>query len=114
MKRLILVVALIAAVIPVPASGKDARCVIRQQGKVAYSGACVFDQEKDGSFFIRRHDTKPILPRIIDVSATIISQGQAEVRGLTTDGINSRWGRAIRSKTDAACWMGSDFEICAY
>ena len=114
MKSLILIVALIAAVIPTPANAKDARCVIRQQGKVAFSGACIFDQEKDGSFFVRRHDTKPILTNIIDVSVTIISDGVAEVRGLTTDGINSRWGRAIRSKTDAACWTGSDFEICAY
>jgi hypothetical protein len=36
------------------------------------------------------------------------------VRGLTTDGINSRWGTALRSKADPACWKGSDFEICAY
>ena len=114
MKSFVLIVMLLAAVVPVPAGGKNARCVITQQGKVAFSGACVFDQSKDGSFFIRRHDAKPILPRIIDVSVTIVSAGEAEVRGLTTDGINSRWGRAIRSRKDAACWTGSDFEICAY
>ena len=56
----------------------------------------------------------PILPNITDISVTIVATGVAEVRGLTTDGINSRWGSAVRSKVDSACWTGSDFEICAY
>jgi hypothetical protein len=33
---------------------------------------------------------------------------------LTDEGINSRWGRAIRSRRDRACWVGEDFTICAY
>ncbi|WP_017295364.1 hypothetical protein [Geminocystis herdmanii] len=44
----------------------------------------------------------------------IIKSGVAEVRGLTTAGINSRWGEARRSKSDKACWVGDDFTICAY
>ena len=50
---------------------------------------------------------------ILDVSVFIVAPGEAEVRGLTVHGINSRWGPAKRSTQDAACWMGADFRICA-
>lgn len=99
---------------PVAAEGKSARCVIQQDGATAYAGACDFQMDQGGSFGIRRHDGKPILPNITHISVFIVSTGVAEVRGLTTDGINSRWGRATRSQRDPACWTGSDFEICAY
>lgn len=69
--------------------------------------------EKNGSFSIRRHGAQPILPSNIDLSVSIVSAGVAEARGLTTDGLNSRWGRAERSRVNPACWTGADFEICA-
>ena len=50
---------------------------------------------------------------ILDVSVLIMAPGEAEVRGLTAHGINSRWGPAKRSAQDAACWVGADFRICA-
>ena len=103
-----------AVLFPCAAQGKNARCVIKQQGAIAYSGACDFQPDKGGSFGIRRRDAKPILPNITDISVFILSPGVADVRGLTTFGINSRWGTAVRSKVDPACWTGSDFEICAY
>lgn len=105
--------ALTAALMPLAAQAKEARCVIRQDGVVAYSGACHVRVEKGGGFSIRRHDAQPILPRITDLSVSIVSTGVADVRGLTTDGINSRWGTAVRSRVNPACWTGSDFEICA-
>jgi hypothetical protein len=114
MKRTLLTLALAAGLFPLTAEAKDARCIIKRNDSVAYSGACHFHLEQGGSFSIRRHDGKPILPSITDISVSIVSTGVAEVRGLTTNGNNSRWGRAVRSKTDPACWMGSDFEICAY
>ena len=40
--------------------------------------------------------------------------GVAEVYGITTSGINSRWGPARRSSKDKACWVGTDFSICVY
>jgi len=40
--------------------------------------------------------------------------GSAEVRGLTADGVSSRWGAATRSPADKASWNGQDFEICAW
>ena len=100
--------------IPLTAEAKDARCVISQNDAIAYSGDCHFRLGEGGSFSIRRHDTKAILPSITNISVSIIRTGIAEVSGLTTNGINSRWGSAVRSKNDPACWKGSDFEICAY
>ena len=48
------------------------------------------------------------------VSVDIIEKGVAEVRGLTKDGINSRWGSAKRDLKDKACWKGDDFKVCAW
>jgi len=47
------------------------------------------------------------------VNVYILEKGHAQVRGLTTDGINSMWGNAKRSTQDRSCWVGSDFKICA-
>lgn len=113
-RKALIALLMTAALFPLAAEGKNARCVIKQDGAIAYSGSCDFQIGAGGSFGIRSLDAKPILPRITDISVFIISPGVADVRGLTTDGINSRWGTAIRSKVDPACWQGSDFEICAY
>jgi len=105
---------LASVLVPIVADAKPARCLIKQNGAPAYSGDCLFNLEQGGSFSIRRSDANPILPSVTDITVSIISPGVAEVRGLTTDGINSRWGTAIRSNVNAACWAGSDFEVCAY
>ncbi len=114
MKKTLIAVLLATALFPPTAEAKDAQCVIKQNGDVAYSGSCEFIPDRGGSFSIRKKNIEPILPNITDISVFIVSPGVAEVRGLTTSGINSRWGSAVRSKKDAACWKGSDFEICAY
>ena len=91
-----------------------AQCLIKQSGVTTYAGDCAFHLERGGSFSIKRSDDEPIQPGVTDISVSIVSPGVAEVRGLTTDGVNSRWGAATRSAVDGACWTGSDFEICAY
>lgn len=96
---------------PLAEGQKMARCVI---GLDRYEGPCVFQSEENGSFYLTMRDGSSITPDVSMVSVTIISKGKAEVRGLTTDGINSRWGLAERSQEDPACWVGSDFEVCAY
>ena len=91
----------------------NARCVIKQGGGiVAYSGRCELSGSRSGTYALQNSHT--IIPGILRVSIYVITPGQAEVRGLTLDGINSRWGSAVRSKVDPACWKGSDFEICVY
>ena len=103
----------LALYMPPPAGAKSAQCVVRQNGGVGYSGKCVFSAEANGSFAIQRSDNLTILPGVVVISVAITAPGVAEVRGLTSSGSHSRWGPAVRSKVDPACWKGSDFEICA-
>jgi thiamine biosynthesis lipoprotein ApbE len=114
MKSTLVAILIATTFLPLSVAAKGNRCVIKQDGKVAYSGVCYIHVEKGGSFSVHLHDGKTILPNITDISVSIVSTGVAEVRGLTTGGINSRWGTANRSKVDPACWTGSDFEVCAY
>jgi hypothetical protein len=114
MSKPVIALCVAAALLPAWAEGKDARCVIKQDGVVAYSGCCLFQLARAGSFTITRAERQSMLPRISVISVDLLSPGRAEVKGLTTDGIHSRWGAALRNKKDPACWTGSDFEICAY
>lgn len=107
-----LMLALSAAATPA-APEKTARCVITTND-ATYRGPCRFVSERGGHFSVRKVGRGTILPNITDVSVYVLSPGRADVRGLTTDGINSRWGSATRSRQDPACWVGSDFRICAY
>ncbi len=100
--------------------GTTVLCTIRSPGedgkmRVDFDGPCRFLPDgKGGSFSLSALDgDSPLYGGILDVSVTVVAPGKAEVRGLTSLGINSRWGEARRSKNDPACWTGSDFEICA-
>ncbi|MEH6826685.1 hypothetical protein [Parasphingorhabdus sp.] len=94
-------------------SGKKAKCKITSGGEVL-KGPCLFESGEGGSFYVETDAIPGLRDQIDSISVTIIEKGAAEVRGLTKDGINSRWGAAQRSTTDKACWTGSDFEVCAY
>lgn len=98
------------------AQARDARCRIYQNGQLALDRICDFQPDgRNGSFAIssvRRGNA--LLPGITLVTVSVFRPGVAEVRGLTRDGINSRWGEARRSSRDRACWVGSDFRICVY
>lgn len=110
---------LLAGVAVMPASAKPARCVIKGEGE-AYAGPCIATPTGGGSlnlrpvgrrqeFFAREKD----VPGITDINLDI--QGaDADVRGLTTFGVNSLWGSVHRSTKDRACWLGDDFSICVY
>ena len=93
------------------AEARPVRCVIT--GSVQYAGKCDFTRS-GGSFSLSPIGRASFPGGINPVSVAIDTPGGAEVRGLTRDGINSRWGEARRSKKDPACWEGSDFRICAY
>lgn len=95
------------------AVARSARCVVVGAGAPPYQGKCEFSAEDGGSFSITPVG-KPAFGGATQISVAIVSPGVAEVRGLTRDGINSRWGEAKRAKTDPACWVGSDFKICVY
>lgn len=95
------------------AKTKLANCFI-QTTDGTYKGKCKFYVEEGGTFSLSSlQEGKPLLPNITDVNVYILEKGHAQVRGLTTDGINSMWGDATRSTKDKSCWIGSDFKICA-
>ena len=94
-----------------PAHAKSARCKIASSDG-RYIGPCTFTPTGKGSFSVAHPARRPLVARTTVINVYVVGPGLAEVSGLTTDGINSRWGEAARSKTDRACWIGQDFTIC--
>lgn len=89
-------------------------CKVESGKEVVLDGPCSFKGiEGNGSFVVRKLDGST-MGGATDITVSIVNKGVAEVRGLTKDGINSRWGEAKRSAKDPACWEGSDFKVCAY
>lgn len=105
---------LIVASFPQPTLASEAFCVIKGASpQTQFQGNCLFKQfGGNGSFSIESPSGLIAGNALINVA--IIQPGIAEVRGLTTNRINSRWGEARRSSSDSACWVGSDFSICVY
>jgi hypothetical protein len=96
------------------AQAKEVQCLIKgQENQVVFRDKCIFKQfGGNGSFYIEAKSG--LIYGRESISVAIIKPGIAEVRGLTTAGINSRWGEARRSNSDKACWIGDDFTICVY
>ena len=93
--------------------GRVVDCHVESAGKIEMNRKCLFTGEKGGSFGLQNVDRdKPLFGEILVLTVTIVSPGIAEVRALTKQGINSRWGPARRSRSDSACWKSSDFKIC--
>jgi hypothetical protein len=115
MKALLLLSALVAF-LPAAAAGKSrvARCVVSSAGERPYSGPCDFLPEAKGSFNVDPVGRRLFFGEILGIDVELVAPGEAEVSGLTTSGINSRWGKAHRSRRDPACWEGEDFRICVY
>jgi len=98
----------------VPAEAqRQARCVIASAGEQTWRGPCWFSAGRGGSF-----EVTPVRGSFAGgigaISVHIHRPGVADVRGLTSGGINSRWGEARRSQRDRACWVGADFSVCVY
>ncbi|HEX5181957.1 MAG TPA: hypothetical protein VFW19_02275 [Allosphingosinicella sp.] len=115
MKKLILVAAAMAA-LPFAAHAKPApaRCVVASAGEKPYSGPCSFLSEGKGSFDIAPAGRRVFSGEVTGVTVSVTGPGTAEVSGLTTSGVESRWGIAHRSRHDPACWEGEDFRVCVY
>ena len=88
------------------------RCSVSTPGEY-YRGPCYFLAESTGGFSLYRPDAGELVPGTTIVSLGKTSSERGDIRGLTTDGISSRWGEAERSDADPACWGGADFEVCA-
>lgn len=113
MRKLLFALAPLVLFSATAAEARPARCVIAGEGSPTWRGPCDFLAERGGSFGIRPY-RGTFADGISDISVSLIRPGVAEVRGLTRDGINSRWGEARRSARDRACWVGEDFSICVY
>ena len=96
------------------AKPRKAECVIRSNGAAEFRGPCLFHAGEKGSFTIEAASKRKPFPQASSISLYMMAKDVGDVRGITRDGINSRWGRAIRSRRERACWNGSDFSICVY
>ena len=96
-----------------PAQAKIARCVIDSEG-TSYRGPCQYNVARGGTFTLSPAHGRSFGGGVVSVTVYFTQRGFAEVRGLTREGSNSRWGRAVRSRRDSACWVGEDFSVCAY
>lgn len=105
---------LLVSTIQPSAQAGNALCVIKNEyNETVFNNQCNFEQfGGNGSFIIS--SKSGLIANQESISVYILKPGVAEVRGLTTGGINSRWGEARRSNSDKACWLGTDFSICAY
>lgn len=115
--RFLITVATILLLTTNLATAKDriVKCKIDSGNQTIYEGKCAFIPDTKGSFGLSNPvKNQPLTDTISMVSVMIIEKGVAEVRGLTSDGINSRWGEAKRSAKDKACWEGVDFKVCAW
>ena len=111
--RLVLVASVSSLLLPIAALAKPATCTIKQNGAIQFSGRCDFQPfGGNGSFSIVNSKGGVLVPGVTQVSVALL-QGMAEVRGLTVDGIHSRWGSARRNANNPARWDGADFQICA-
>lgn len=101
------------AAAPAEARQRAARCVVEGRQTIPYNGPCLFEAAPGGSFTIDPPRGRNFVGDVTTVSVAVTSRGVAEVRGLV-GGVNSRWGRAVRSSRQPACWIGEDFRVCAY
>lgn len=94
-------------------SGGGARCKVSSSG-TSYDGPCtVTSKGSEGDFSIAPLDADNIAGAN-PITVTLLEFAVADVRGLTADGINSRWGEAEPSISDPACWNGDGFSVCVY
>lgn len=95
-------------------SGRAARCVIVSNGAPTYRGPCRFFAERGGTFTVTPLRGGEFPSGHTGISVAIVEPGVAEVHGMTPRSPASRWGTAVRSRRDGACWDGPDFSVCAY
>lgn len=96
------------------AADKIATCKIVEQGKTTFKGKCRFYPGAGGAFSISNvNPNKPIVNETMMINVYVVKPNVAEVGGEVYGHI-SNWGQAIRSNKERACWVGSDFKICAW
>ena len=95
------------------ATPKTAICQIDEGGRQLYKGKCQFEAQGGGSFYI----SHPSFVQKVGVEGLMVlveRKNQAVVQATRIGGGGSVWGEATRSQSQKACWIGSDFKICAW
>jgi hypothetical protein len=97
------------------ASNSIADCQVSMGDEDLFKGRCLFSLEEGGSFSLSALDNEsPLYDEILFVSVYITGKNKAQVRGLTSNGINSLWTENfVRDKKDPACWVDAGVKICA-
>ena len=105
---------LCGAIAAIPASAanisRDARCRVWQTNAIDYNGACHFWSEDGDSFSLtfptgegdgdlRRYHITRIRVRVIRTGVAEVSEPDRLA--------DRRWGRALRSRLDRACWTAA-------
>lgn len=92
---------------------KEAICQIDEGGQTRYKGKCNFEPQGGGSFYISHPNiTKKV--KVEGLMVMVEGKDQAVVQATRLGGGGSMWGEATRSQKQKACWVGSDFKICAW
>lgn len=89
-----------------------AQCRVSNDYGESFEGDCLYESLGYESFSIMPANQDQSILGSLQVTVWVENDEIVEVRGLTTDGINSRWGQVRRSIEDADCWVGEDFIIC--
>lgn len=111
-KMSILLTTVALAVCSQASFAKSATCQIDEKGKTTFKGKCNFYADSDGSFTITNtNSNRPLIRNITDITVTINEKDFANVHSTSKSGNEIRWGQAKRTK---ACWVGSDFKVCAW
>jgi hypothetical protein len=99
-----------------PAEARVARCVVVVEGQSILDGPCEFrSEDRKGSFSLAAVNAQEwLMPYAGTISIWVTKPGMSEV--FVVQERSSRWGKAKRSRTDRACWIGIEgsFKICAY
>ena len=98
-------------------ASRDARCRVWQRNAIEYDGPCRFWSEDGGSFsltFPTGEGTEDLdRYHITRIRVRVVRPGVAEVSEPDRPA-DRRWGRALRSRRDGACWSAPFWMVCAY
>ena len=108
---------LIGAGLSVSAQAKDAMCKITLNNQMVVNNTCSFSPiDVDGSFVLS--GKYGLYEDIQAFKVVLIDKGIAKSYVSGEDGTWNGWGKAIRSKSQPACWNGkigsTRYQICAF